>query len=101
MTLRTDILLLIFVCALVTIVPRVLPLVFARRLTLPPKLEIWLQQVPVAVIAALFFREVMAGGVIHLAAGVVALSVAFVGRNLVVAVIVGMAAYALLNFFFL
>ena len=84
MTLRIDILLLIIACAAVTIVPRVLPLVLANRLVLPPKVELWLRQIPVAVISALFFREILFGGGIHLAAGIAALLTAFVvRRNLV------------------
>lgn len=100
MTLRIDILLLIIACAAVTIVPRVIPLILANRLALPPKVELWLRQIPVAVISALFFREILFGGGIHLAAGMAALLTAFVWRNLVAIVVIGMAVYSLLNFIF-
>jgi len=45
-------------CALVTVIPRVAPLVFLSRVRMPGVLERWLGYVPVAVLAALFAQSV-------------------------------------------
>ena len=57
MVLRIEVLFLILGCMLVTIIPRVLPLIFAEKIRLSKKIKIWLKQVPPVVISALFFKK--------------------------------------------
>ncbi len=105
MTLRLEVVLLIAACTLVTLLPRVLPLLGARRLRLPPLAVAWLGYVPVAVIAALLAGEILiaAGGRLatpgepRLLAGVLTLAVAFATRSIMLTVLGGMASYALLS----
>jgi branched-subunit amino acid transport protein len=53
------ILIIIIGCALVTFVPRVLPLMILSQLELPTWLIKWLKNVPVAVMAALLAQELL------------------------------------------
>src|SRR3989442_11429564 len=62
MEVRPEILALVLGCALVTAVPRVLPLVALSRLQLPPWLADWLRYVPIAVLAALLAIELPSAG---------------------------------------
>lgn len=104
MSVRLEVLLLILGCMIVTQIPRVLPLLAARRLRLPPIAIAWLGYVPVAVIAALFAGEVVIrDGHLpttwadpRLFAGLVTLIVAFATRSIMLTVVGGMASYALL-----
>jgi len=57
MEIRPEFLALVLACALVTAVPRVLPLVALSRLQLPRWLAGWLRYVPIAVLAALLAIE--------------------------------------------
>lgn len=105
MSVRPEVLLLIVGCMAVTIVPRVLPLLAAHRLRLPPLAVAWLGYVPTAVISALFFKEiVLVDGTLpgtpiepHLLAGLVSLAIAFATRSIGLTVIGGIAAYAVLK----
>ncbi len=63
-------------CALVTAVPRVLPLLVLSRLRLPAWLLDWLRYVPVAVLASLLSLEILGAGKAGLPAIAVALAVA-------------------------
>lgn len=92
--------------ALVTVVPRVLPLVLLSRLRLPDWLLRWLSYVPVAVLAALLAREVLLSGSrvvlppesLGLLAAVPAFAVAIWTRSLMGTVVAGIAAMALLRY---
>lgn len=53
MEVRGDVLLIIFAAALVTVLPRILPLAFLSRVELPRWSLRWLQHIPVAVMSAL------------------------------------------------
>src|SRR6478672_4980353 len=53
------ILIIIIGCAVVTFVPRVLPLMILSQLELPTWLIRWLKNVPVAVMAALLAQELL------------------------------------------
>lgn len=104
MEIRPEFLTLVLACALVTAVPRVLPLVFLSRFELPAWLLEWLRFVPVAVLAALTAIEVlMPGGkalTLHLPslAGIIAaFAVAAVSRSLLATVAAGAALYWLLS----
>lgn len=104
MDIRPEFLTLVLACALVTAVPRVLPLVLLSRFSLPRWLLDWLGFVPVAVLAALTAFEVfMPGGkalALHapsLAGIAAAFAVAAVSRNLLATVAAGVALYWLLS----
>ena len=96
MDIRPEIALLVLGCALVTALPRVLPLVLLSRFELPALLRQWLGYVPVAVLAALLALELLAGGGNAALAIVPALAVAALSGNLLATVAVGVAAYGLL-----
>lgn len=91
--------------ALVTAIPRILPLVVLSRLTLPDWLMRWLSYVPVAVLAALLARELLipGGGIqlppenLGLVAALPTFIVALWSRNLMATVLVGIGAMALLR----
>ena len=104
MSIRPEFLALVLACALVTALPRVLPLVLLSRFSLPRWLLDWLGFVPVAVLAALAAIEVFAPGgrvfALHLpslAGIIVAFAVAAWTRNLLGTVAAGVAIYWLLS----
>ena|GEM_PF-478285 len=102
MSVRPEVLGLILASMAVTIVPRVLPLLGAHRMRMPGPVAAWLSYVPVAVISALFFNEILlAGGHLprqpddpHLLAGVLTLAIAFLSRSIAITVIVGVLLFA-------
>jgi branched-subunit amino acid transport protein len=57
MEIRWDILIIILGSAMVTFIPRVLPLVLLSRMNIPNGLIRWLQHIPIAVMAALIAQE--------------------------------------------
>ena len=59
---QTSVLLAILAMAVVTYVPRVLPMVVLSSRQLPPLIEAWLRQVPVAVLGALVLQALMPNG---------------------------------------
>ena len=104
MDIRPEFLGLVLACALVTALPRVLPLVVLSRVTLPGWALDWLRYVPIAVLAALAAIEVlMPGGRLWLSPAnpaLPAIAAAFLlaatTRNLLATVLAGVAAYWLL-----
>ena len=100
---RPEILILIFGCAAVTIVPRVLPLVVLSRLDLPSGLRAWLGYVPIAILAALTAGEVtLEQGMLalkwrDLLAVVPVLAIVATTRSLIGAVVAGVVTMALLR----
>lgn len=62
MDIRPEFLGLVLACALVTALPRVLPLVVLSRLELPGWALDWLRYVPISVLAALAAIEVLMPG---------------------------------------
>ncbi len=103
MEIRPEFLSLVLACALVTALPRVLPLVLLSRFGLPAWLRDWLGFVPVAVLAALTAIEVLMPGGKGLAfhapsiAGIAAaFAVAAGTRSLLATVAAGVAVYWLL-----
>jgi len=94
MDIRPEFLGLILACALVTALPRVLPLVVLSRLRLRPWLADWLGYVPIAVLSALLALELHAAPT---AAILPALAVAWFTRSLIATVAVGVAAFWLLG----
>ncbi|HEY3363699.1 MAG TPA: AzlD domain-containing protein [Symbiobacteriaceae bacterium] len=105
MTIRPQIFALFVGMALVTYLPRMLPLVVLSRFKLPPLVLRWLSFVPVSVLAALLAKELLvSGGKLalppahpQLLAAVPAFVVAIWTRSLMGTVVAGMAAMALLR----
>ncbi|MFP4642815.1 MAG: AzlD domain-containing protein [Spirochaetales bacterium] len=105
MSVRPEVLLLILGSMAVTIVPRVLPLVLARRFTIPAPLAQWLDYVPVAVIAALLADQLLLAGETaglafsapRIAAGFLALVVGGSTKSVGLTVVVGVGSFALLS----
>jgi branched-subunit amino acid transport protein len=96
MDIRPEILGLVLACALVTAVPRVLPLVLLSRLRLPRLAEEWLRHVPLAVLQALLVLELLGAGLAGVLPIAAALAVAARTGSLLGTVIAGVALYGLL-----
>jgi branched-subunit amino acid transport protein len=96
MEIRPEFLGLVLACALVTAVPRVLPLLVLSRLQLSQWLLDWLRFVPVAVLASLLALELLGAGPAGIAGAVIALAVAAATRSLLGTVLAGVAVYWLL-----
>jgi branched-subunit amino acid transport protein len=104
-TLRPYVLAIILGTALVTMVPRILPLALLSRINIPDRAVRWLGHVPVAVLAALLAQSVLlTGGQFDLSADnlsliaiIPTLLVALRTRSLVGTVLTGVAAMALLR----
>lgn len=103
-----EIALLIFLMAVVTYLPRLLPVLLLSRRTLPGAIQRWLSYVPVAVLAALLAPALFVPtGELNLAftenpafwVSIPVFTVAFVTRNLFATVIVGMVLISLLRYF--
>ncbi len=107
MSARPWVILVILGTALVTVIPRVLPLALLSRFTLPKWLVRWLSYVPIAVLAALLAQSVLLsdGGVnisldnLSLLAVIPTLLVAVRSRSLIWTVLIGVVSMALLRLF--
>lgn len=108
MEVRWGILLIIIGAALVTFIPRVLPLMVLSRMQLPDWAMRWLYYVPIAVMAALVGQELlMSNGEvtpliqnIELLAALPTFAVAIVTRSLLGTVIIGILSMMVLRFLF-
>jgi branched-subunit amino acid transport protein len=104
-TLRPYVLAVILGTALVTAVPRILPLALLSRINIPERAVRWLGHVPVAVLAALLAQSVLltdgrpnlSVGNLSLLAIIPTLLVALRTRSLVGTVLTGVATMALLR----
>jgi branched-subunit amino acid transport protein len=103
-----DITLLIFLMALVTYIPRVVPILLLSKRELPAAVTIWLSYVPVAVLAALLAPALLApGGIINFEletnpafwVAIPVFAVAHLTKNLFATVLTGMILIALLRLF--
>ncbi len=105
MTMRPFVLLIILGAALVTFIPRVLPLVVLSRFNLPDRLIRWLGYVPIAVLAALLAQSILltngrldiSPANFSLIAVIPTLLVALRTRSLIGTVLTGVVAMALLR----
>lgn len=105
MEVRLDIVLIIAGAALVTLIPRIVPLMVLSRFKLPDMALRWLNYVPVSVMAALVAQELLlSNGKLALTADNVSLLaavptfwVAFRTRSLLSTVLVGILAVMLLR----
>lgn len=107
MEVNTYILIIIIGSAIVTVIPRVLPLMVLSRLALPDWMMRWLSHVPVAVMAALVGQELcLTEGKIsilnslELLAALPTFIVAIISRSLLATVITGIISMAVVRFIF-
>ncbi len=102
-----ELIILIFAMAIVTYLPRFLPMHLLTRLEIPKTLIIWLRYIPVAVLAALIVpgittveRQVnFAGDNSYFFASIIAFIVAWRSKNMLLTVTVGMVVVFLLQWF--
>lgn len=105
MEIRPDILIIVIASALVTAIPRVAPLILLSRTALPAWLRVWLNAVPVAILAALLATELLVseGRLVPLAGNpallaiLPVLAIASRTRSLLGAVAAGILTIALLR----
>ena len=104
MPISTDVLLLILACAAVTVSVRVLPFLLVNQMQWPDWFLNWLEYIPVAVVSALFFSEIfLEQGAFrslqdpYLLAGLITLLGAFLVRNIIGIIIMGVLVFSLLN----
>lgn len=105
MQVRGEILILIALCALVTVVPRVLPFLAAHRMRLSPWAVAWFRFLPVAILSALLLPALLLPGgerlqsiwTPEIAAALLAAAAALKTRNIIVTIVVGMLSYAALS----
>ena len=110
MSVRPEVLVAILLCAAVTVVPRVLPLLFSQRLALPALAIAWLRLMPPAILVALLVPGLFIapeGGLLSpqemapllTAAACTILAFLLSKRNFMITFLAGVVAYAiLLNF---
>ncbi|GMK39383.1 branched-chain amino acid ABC transporter [Paenibacillus sp. CCS19] len=106
MEIRWSILLIIIGCSLVTLIPRVLPLMVLSRLQLPDWALRWLNYVPITVMAALVGQELfMDNGELapiannaELLASLPTFLMAILTRSLLGTVVVGIISIMVLRF---
>lgn len=106
MTITTEMLLLILGCAIVTWIPRILPFIFVRSLTLPNVVLRWLGYIPVCILSALVFESLLdtSGAIVSvdwhkLITFVPTLAIALLTKSLSLTVIGGVIIMALVRFF--
>ncbi|MEC0239043.1 AzlD domain-containing protein [Paenibacillus dokdonensis] len=106
MEVRWDVFLIIFGSALVTFLPRVLPLMVLSRVELPEWAIRWLNYVPISVMAALVGQELFVQGGrffllnnVELLAAIPTVLVAMKTRSLLGTVVTGMISIMALRFF--
>jgi branched-subunit amino acid transport protein len=108
MEIRWEILLIILGTGIVTLIPRVLPLLFLSKIELPKWFLDWLHFVPVTVMTALLAQEILfednqfapMANKFELLAMIPTFLVAIFFKSLLGAVLVGMISVSLLRWFF-
>lgn len=108
MEIRWTIFLIILGAALVTFIPRVLPLMLLSQLELPKWLIRWLKNVPVAVMAALLAQELflsnnefsLSENFLKILAALPAFIIAFITKSLLGTVLAGVFFMMVLRFVF-
>ncbi|KGA96026.1 branched-chain amino acid transporter AzlD [Alkalihalobacillus alcalophilus ATCC 27647 = CGMCC 1.3604] len=107
MTLTTTMVVLIIGCALVTIIPRILPFIFVKKLQLPDVVLKWLSFIPVCILTALVVQSVVNvdadGFVIDQSVILVlipTIAVAILTKSLSITVITGVGFMAVVRLFF-
>jgi branched-subunit amino acid transport protein len=108
MEVRWTILLIILGCALVTFIPRVLPLMVLSQMELPKWLIRWLKNIPVAVMAALLAQELLlsdnqlslSANHLKLLAAIPAFAIAILTKSLLGTVMAGIISMMVFRFIF-
>lgn len=100
-----NILLAIFISALVTALMRTVPILLLSRFRLAPSLQQWLSFIPAAIMAAIVCAELIgkpaltrSGISVSLLAAGAAIAVGIVTRSLFATIIVGMVAFSALSY---
>ena len=94
---RTDVLLTILGMALVTYATRAGGIWLMGRMPPSPRVERWLRQIPGAVLVSIVAPTVAFGGLVSWAAAVGAVLVAALTRNLLLAMVAGVAMVLVLQ----
>lgn len=108
MEISSYVLLIIIGSAIVTFIPRVLPLMLLSRIQIPKWAITWLKHVPIAVMAALLAQELLivenkfsiTSNQLELLAAIPSFLIAILTRSLLGTVLVGVASLMILRFFF-
>jgi branched-subunit amino acid transport protein len=108
MEVRWTIFIIIIGCALVTFVPRVLPLMLLSQLELPKWAIRWLKHVPVAVMAALLAQDLLlseneislSANILKLLAAIPAFAIAIFTKSLLGTVVVGVIFMMIFRFIY-
>ncbi|TKI57197.1 AzlD domain-containing protein [Brevibacillus antibioticus] len=108
MEVRWDVFLVIVGTAIVTFIPRVLPLMVLSRFQLPEWATRWLSYVPISVMAALVAQEIFKHGEeisfstnnVELLAAIPTFLIAIITRSLLASVLVGIISSMVLRFLF-
>ena len=105
MDIRAEVLLIALGSALVTLIPRVVPLVLLSRVALPAWIRSWLTYVPISILASLLASELFLSGGrsfvlqgnLSLIAILPVIAIAWRTRSIIGSVLAGIAAIALLR----
>jgi branched-subunit amino acid transport protein len=108
MEVRWTILIIIMGCALVTFIPRVLPLMLLSQMELPKWVIRWLKNVPVAVMAALLTQDLLlseneisiSANILKLLAAIPAFAIAIFTKSLLGTVVVGVIFMMIFRFIY-
>lgn len=108
MEVNSYVLLIILGSAIVTFIPRVLPIALLSRIQIPEWGINWLKHVPVAVMAALLAQELflsdnkfsITDNLLELIAAIPTFLIAIISRSLLGTVLVGILSLMILRFFF-
>lgn len=108
MEVNSYVLLIILGSAIVTFIPRVLPIALLSRIQIPEWGINWLKHVPVAVMAALLAQELflsenkfsITDNLLELIAAIPTFLIAIITRSLLGTVLVGILSLMILRFFF-
>ncbi|OIN68277.1 branched-chain amino acid transporter AzlD [Exiguobacterium sp. KRL4] len=106
MEIRLELLVLFAACGLVTLIPRILPFLLMHGLTLPRLLTDWLSFIPICLLSALFFQNLLVAqnsdypslSFLHLAASIPTILIALTSKSLSFTVITGVLSMALIRF---
>ena len=108
MEVRWTVFIIIIGCALVTFIPRVLPLMLLSQLELPKWVIRWLKHVPVAVMAALLAQDLLlseneislSANILKLLAAIPAFAIAIFTKSLLGTVVVGVIFMMIFRFIY-
>ncbi|MDG4656269.1 AzlD domain-containing protein [Ectobacillus antri] len=91
MEIRWEVIIIILGAAIVTALPRVLPLVLLSKVSLSSKVQKWLRYIPIAVLSALLTQTLVLqqGESAEWIAAAVSLGVAYLTRSLLWTVVTG------------